>query len=217
MSRTALVTGGSRGIGAAISKALKAEGYRVAATYAGNDEAAASFTEETGIKNKWNVPITNPSKAGFAQVEADLGPIDSWCQRGITRDAPFHQCRQNSGNSHRHQPDRRLHTVHRLAGHARRRNLPRHRDQFGQSPEGSIAQVNYAATKTCDIGIIAVGTRGRTRWQSPPTPSAPLHRHRLFHGGSGKNATREHHRPDPRRSPWRAGRDCALCCVPGLR
>ena len=56
MSRVALVTGGSRGIGAAISKALKDAGYAVAATYAGNDEAAAAFTSETGIKTyKWNV------------------------------------------------------------------------------------------------------------------------------------------------------------------
>ena len=50
MARVALVTGGSRGIGEAISKALKAEGYTVAATYAGNDEKAAAFTQETGIK-----------------------------------------------------------------------------------------------------------------------------------------------------------------------
>ena len=55
MARVALVTGGSRGIGAAISKALQAAGYQVAANYAGNDEAAAKFTEETGIKTyKWN-------------------------------------------------------------------------------------------------------------------------------------------------------------------
>ena len=77
MARTALVTGGSRGIGAAISKALKADGYTVAATYAGNDEAAAKFTEETGIKTyKWNVADYDSSKAGIEQVEADLGPIE---------------------------------------------------------------------------------------------------------------------------------------------
>ncbi|WP_370209670.1 SDR family NAD(P)-dependent oxidoreductase, partial [Salipiger bermudensis] len=56
MARTALVTGGSRGIGASISKALKDAGYQVAATFAGNEEKAAAFTAETGIKTyKWNV------------------------------------------------------------------------------------------------------------------------------------------------------------------
>lgn len=101
MAKVALVTGGSRGIGAAISKNLKAEGYEVAATYAGNDEKAAAFTEETGIKTyKWNVGSYEDSKAGLAQVEADLGPIDVVvANAGITRDAPFHkmtpeQCRK---------------------------------------------------------------------------------------------------------------------------
>ena len=93
MARTALVTGGSRGIGAAISRALKAEGYSVAATYAGNDEAAARFTEESGIKTyKWNVADYEESKAGIARVEAELGPIDiAVANAGITRDAPFHK------------------------------------------------------------------------------------------------------------------------------
>ena len=77
MARTALVTGGSRGIGEAISKALKAEGYNVAATYAGNDEKAAAFTDATGIKTyKWNVADYEASKAGIAKVEEELGPID---------------------------------------------------------------------------------------------------------------------------------------------
>ena len=93
MARTALVTGGSRGIGAAISKALQDQGCTVAASYAGNDEAAAAFTAETGIKTyKWNVADYEASKAGLAQVEADLGPIDIVvANAGITRDAPFHK------------------------------------------------------------------------------------------------------------------------------
>ncbi|MDA3858988.1 MAG: SDR family NAD(P)-dependent oxidoreductase, partial [Roseovarius sp.] len=93
MARTALVTGGSRGIGAAISKALKAEGYNVAATYAGNDEAAAAFTAETGIKTyKWNVADYDESVAGIAKVEAEVGPVDIVvANAGITRDAPFHK------------------------------------------------------------------------------------------------------------------------------
>ena len=74
MSRIALVTGGSRGIGAAISTALQAAGYTVAATYAGNDEKAAAFTAETGIKTyKWDVSDYDACAAGIAAVEADLG------------------------------------------------------------------------------------------------------------------------------------------------
>ena len=77
MDRVALVTGGSRGIGAAISVALKAAGYKVAANYAGNDEAAAAFTKETGIPTyKWSVADCDACGAGIARVEADLGPVD---------------------------------------------------------------------------------------------------------------------------------------------
>ena len=100
MSRVALVTGGSRGIGAAISTALKDAGYTVAATYAGNDEAAAQFTETTGIKTyKWNVADYDDSKAGIAKVEEDLGPIDVVvANAGITRDAPFHKMTPDQWN-----------------------------------------------------------------------------------------------------------------------
>lgn len=77
MAKVALVTGGSRGIGEAISKGLKAAGYSVAASYAGNDEAAAKFTAETGIKTyKWDVSDYDSCVAGIAKVEADLGPVD---------------------------------------------------------------------------------------------------------------------------------------------
>ena len=93
MGRVALVTGGSRGIGAAISTALKAEGYTVAANYAGNDEAASAFTAETGIKTyKWSVADYYACAAGIAQVEEDLGPVDILVNNaGITRDATFHK------------------------------------------------------------------------------------------------------------------------------
>ncbi|OIQ79328.1 acetoacetyl-CoA reductase [mine drainage metagenome] len=93
MSRVALVTGGSRGIGAAISIALKDAGYRVAANYAGNDEAAAKFTAETGIPTyKWSVADYEACAAGIAKVAADLGPIDVLVNNaGITRDGMFHK------------------------------------------------------------------------------------------------------------------------------
>ena len=158
MARTALVTGGSRGIGAAISKALKAAGYQVAATYAGNDDAAKAFTEETGIKTyKWNVADYEESKAGLEQVEAEVGPIDVVvANAGITRDAPFHKMTPEQW----HQViDTNLtgvfNTVHPVWPGMRER-------KFGRvivissinGQKGQFGQVNYAATKAGDLGII---------------------------------------------------------------
>ena len=93
MARVALVTGGTRGIGAAISVALKDAGYKVAATYGGNDEAASKFKDETGIAvYKWDVGDFEACKAGIAQVEADLGPVEVLINNaGITRDGMFHK------------------------------------------------------------------------------------------------------------------------------
>lgn len=93
MSRVAVVTGGTRGIGEAISIALKAAGYKVAASYAGNDEAAAKFKNETGINvYKWDVSNYDACVAGLKQVEADLGPVDVLVNNaGITKDGMFHK------------------------------------------------------------------------------------------------------------------------------
>ncbi|MBU2961943.1 acetoacetyl-CoA reductase [Citreicella sp. C3M06] len=158
MAKVALVTGGSRGIGEAISKALKAAGYDVAATYAGNDEKAAAFTAETGIKTyKWNVADYDSSKTGIAQVEADLGPIDVVvANAGITRDAPFHKM---TPVQWKEVIDTNLtgvfNTVHPIWPGMRER-------KFGRvivissinGQKGQFAQVNYAATKAGDLGII---------------------------------------------------------------
>ena len=158
MERVALVTGGSRGIGAAISIALKSAGYRVAATYAGNDEAASKFSSETGINTyKWNVANYEESTEGLNQVQADLGPIDTVvANAGITRDAPFHKMTPEQWNQ---VVDTNLtgvfNTVHPL--------WPAMREQkFGRvivissinGQKGQFAQVNYAATKAGDIGIV---------------------------------------------------------------
>ena len=158
MERVALVTGGSRGIGAAISIALKNEGYKVAATYAGNDEAAAKFSSETGINTyKWNVANYEESTEGLNQVQAELGPIDTVvANAGITRDAPFHKMTPEQWNQ---VVDTNLtgvfNTVHPL--------WPAMREQkFGRvivissinGQKGQFAQVNYAATKAGDLGIV---------------------------------------------------------------
>lgn len=88
MARVAIVTGGSRGIGEAISVALKEQGFTVAANYAGNDAKAQEFTERTGIKAyKWDVGDFDACQAGCAQIAAELGPIDAVINNaGITRD-----------------------------------------------------------------------------------------------------------------------------------
>jgi acetoacetyl-CoA reductase len=93
MAGVALVTGGTRGIGAAISVALKEAGYQVAATYGGNDEAAAAFKEATGIAvYKWDVGDFEACQAGVAQIETDLGPVEVLVNNaGITRDGMLHR------------------------------------------------------------------------------------------------------------------------------
>jgi acetoacetyl-CoA reductase len=93
MARVALVTGGTRGIGEAVSVALKAAGYDVAASYAGNDEAAAAFRERTGIPvYRWDVADFDACRDGIAQVERDLGPVDVLVNNaGITRDTTLHR------------------------------------------------------------------------------------------------------------------------------
>jgi acetoacetyl-CoA reductase len=89
MARVAVVTGGTRGIGEAISVALKNAGYKVAANYAGNDERAKAFSDRTGIASfRWDVSSFEDCVAGVGKVEAALGPIDVVVNNaGITRDA----------------------------------------------------------------------------------------------------------------------------------
>src|SRR6478736_4658718 len=93
MARVALVTGGTRGIGAAIAKALKAGGYKVAANYGGNDDAAQKFKAESGIPAfKWDVSSYEACAEGIKKVEAEVGPVEVLVNNaGITRDSMFHR------------------------------------------------------------------------------------------------------------------------------
>ncbi len=156
-ARVALVTGGSRGIGAAISIALKDAGYSVAASYAGNDEAAAKFTNETGIKTyKWNVADYDSCVEGIANVEAELGPVDILVNNaGITRDAPFHKMTREQWSD---VIDTNLSGVFNMTHPI----WPGMRERkFGRvitissinGQKGQFAQVNYSASKAGDLGI----------------------------------------------------------------
>jgi len=93
MARVAVVTGGTRGIGEAISLALKDKGYKVAATYAGNDEAAHAFSERHGIRvYKFDVADFGQCETAIAKIEAELGPVDILVNNaGITRDGTIHK------------------------------------------------------------------------------------------------------------------------------
>jgi acetoacetyl-CoA reductase len=157
MARVALVTGGSRGIGAAISVALKNAGYHVAANYAGNDEAAAKFKADTGIPvYKWSVADYDACAAGIGRVEAELGPVDVLVNNaGITRDAMFHKM---TPAQWKEVIDTNLSGVfnmtHPLWNGMRER-------KFGRvitissinGQKGQAGQVNYSASKAGDIGL----------------------------------------------------------------
>lgn len=157
MGRVALVTGGTRGIGGAISKALKDAGYTVAANYAGNEEAANAFTGDTGIKTyKWSVADYDACAAGIKQVEADLGPVDVLVNNaGITRDAPFHRMTPQQWKD---VIDTNLSGVFNMTHPV----WPGMRERkFGRiitissinGQKGQFAQANYSAAKAGDIGF----------------------------------------------------------------
>ena len=157
MARVALVTGGSRGIGAAISKGLKDAGYQVAANYAGNDDAAQKFKSETGVPVfKWSVADYDACAAGIKQVEAEVGPVDVLVNNaGITRDAMFHRMTREQWQevistnlngifnmTHPIWPGMRDRKWGRII------NISSVNGQKGQA-----GQVNYSAAKAGDIGF----------------------------------------------------------------
>lgn len=157
MGKTALVTGGSRGIGAAISIALKEAGYTVAASYAGNDEAAGKFKDETGIPvYKWDVSDYDSCVEGIAKVEGDLGPIDILVNNaGITRDGMFHkmsidqwQAVINTNLNGLFNMTRPIWEGMRSRGFGRVINISSINGQKGQ-----MGQTNYSAAKAGDIGF----------------------------------------------------------------
>ncbi len=158
MSKVAIVTGGTRGIGASISKALRDEGYKVAASYAGNDEAAEQFREETGIAvYQWDVGDFDACAAGVKQVEDDFGPIEILVNNaGITRDVMFHRMTQkdwldviNTNLNGLFNMTRNVWEDMRGRGFGRIVNISSINGQKGQ-----MGQANYSAAKAGDLGFI---------------------------------------------------------------
>lgn len=157
MSRVALVTGGTRGIGAAISIGLKNAGYTVAANYGGNDEAANKFKAETGIAVfKWDVGNFESCAAGIKDVEGSLGPVAVLVNNaGITRDAMLHKM---TAQQWREVVDVNLNSMFNMCrnvidgmrdrNHGRIVNISSINGQKGQ-----MGQTNYSAAKAGIIGF----------------------------------------------------------------
>ena len=158
MAKVALVTGGTRGIGAAIAKAFKAAGYQVAANYAGNDDAAAQFKATTGIPVfKWDVSDHAACAAGIANVEAMLGPVDILVNNaGITRDGFFHKMSVEQWTAVINTNLNSLFNMTRpVIEGMRNRNFGRIiciSSINGQ--KGQAGQANYSAAKAGEIGFV---------------------------------------------------------------
>ena len=157
MSRVALVTGGTRGIGAAIAKALQAAGYKVAAVYHGNDEAAAKFKASTGIAVfKWDVSSFDACADGVKKVQAELGPVEVLVNNaGITRDAMLHRMKPeqwsaviNTNLGSLFNMTRQVIEGMRAAKFGRIVNISSINGQKGQ-----MGQTNYSAAKAGELGF----------------------------------------------------------------
>ncbi len=157
MGRVAVVTGGTRGIGAAISKGLKVAGYTVAGTYHANDAAAEKFKAETGVHVfKWDVSKYEECVEGLKRVESDLGPIDILVNNaGITKDGMFHKMTPdqwyaviNTNLNSLFNMTRPLIEGMRERGFGRIISISSINGQKGQ-----MGQTNYSAAKAGDIGF----------------------------------------------------------------
>lgn len=155
--RVAVVTGGTRGIGAAISVALHAAGYQVAATYQGNDKAAQTFSENTGVANyKFDVSDYAACEKGITKIQKELGLIDVLVNNaGITRDAFLHKMKTSEWHDVINTNLNSMFNMTRLViegmrerGFGRIINISSINGQAGQ-----MGQTNYAATKAGIIGF----------------------------------------------------------------
>ena len=222
MARVALVTGGTRGIGEAICKALKAAGYKVAANYGGNDEAAQKFKAATGIPVfKWDVSNFEACADGVKKVEAELGPVEVLVNNaGITRDTMFHRMTPQQWNEVIGTNLGSLFNMTRQVIEGMRAR------KFGRivnissinGQKGQMGQVNYSAAKAGDIGFTkALAQEGAKSGITVNAICPGYIAHRDGEGGAAGRAGKEHPAAYPDRPARRAGGDRALRGVPRRR
>lgn len=157
MSRVAVITGGTRGIGAAISEAFAKAGYKVAATYHGNEQAAAEFTAKTGVPHfKFDVANYSACEQGLTAITGQLGPVDVLINNaGITRDAFLHRMTLEQWREVIDTNLNSLFNMSRLVIEGMRQR------EFGRiisissinGQTGQLGQTNYSATKAAVIGF----------------------------------------------------------------
>jgi len=157
MPRVAVVTGGTRGIGAAVAKVLKDAGYMVAANYAGNDAAAEKFKADTGIPvYKWDVGSYEACAEGVKKVVADLGHVEVLVNNaGITRDSTLHRMKPEQWAAVINTNLNSLFNMCRQVIEGMRER------KFGRiinissinGQKGQIGQTNYSAAKAGEIGF----------------------------------------------------------------
>ena len=221
MARVAVVTGGTRGIGEAISVGLKEAGYNVAAVYAGNDEKAREFSDRTGIAAfKWDVSDFEACKAGIAKVEAELGPVEIVVNNaGITRDGVLHRMSFEQWNdvvatnlTSCFNMCRNVIDGMRERGFGRIVNIGSINGQAGQ-----YGQVNYAAAKSGIHGFTkALAQEGARQGDHRQRHRTRLHRHR--HGPCRAAERAGEDRRQSAGRPSRQGvRDRPRRIVPGRR
>ena len=222
MSRVAVVTGGTRGIGEAISKALKAAGYKVAANYGGNDDAAQKFKAANGIPvYKWDVSAYDSCVAGLKQVEADLGPVEVLVNNaGITRDTMFHRMTPEQWGAVINTNLNSLFNMCRPVIEGMRSR------KFGRiinissinGQKGQMGQANYSAAKAGELGFTKALAQESARERHHRQRHLPrLYRDRDGQGRAAGGAGEEHPAADPGRPAGRAGGDRALRGLPRLR
>jgi acetoacetyl-CoA reductase len=157
MARVAVVTGGTRGIGQAISVALKKKGFRVAANYGGNDTAARQFQAGTGIPvYKWDVSDYAACEKGIASITRELGPVDVLVNNaGITRDGMLHRMTKESWDAVMHTNLDSVFNMSRLVIEGMRNR------KYGRivnissinGRKGQMGQANYSAAKAALLGF----------------------------------------------------------------